>query len=338
MKKLLLIPLLSLLFVCCEEESRTTYLPGNTGNQGEILVVAPASFWKSADADFLRRALNQEMEGLPAAEPFFTIIEVNAEGFSDIFKTHRNLLELRVDPTNKTSVNVRYDIFAKQQTQVIITLNKEADLSLVVDSQMNQILLLFQKSELDRLISRNKAFGSNALNEEIFDLTGLHLIMQQDFKIAKKDSDFLWLRLDRQKPIGGFQHQINQGILIYSRPYVDTAQFSDSSLFEWKNRINKIYVEGPSGSHMTISTKLYLPVFSSILFQEQSAKEMRGLWRMDGVKGVFMGGPFYALAFYDPASQKQFMVEGYVYGPQFNKRAFIREIEAIIKSIEPIAD
>ena len=335
MGRCLLFALLSFALLGCEEESRTSYLPGNSGNQGEILVLAPAAFWKSVDADFLRSALNKEMEGLPAAEPFFTILEVNTEGFSDIFKTHRNILQLRVDATNKTSVNVRHDIFAKQQLQVVITLNQESDLGAVVETQMDQILWLFHESELNRLISRNKAFGSKEINQEIVDLTGLNLTMQQDFVVAKKAQDLVWLRLDREKPIGGYQHQINQGILIYSRPYIDTAQFSDSSLFKWKNDINQLNVEGPSGSHMTISTKLYTPVFKSINFHDQAAKEMRGLWRMDGVKGVFMGGPFYALAFYAPTSQKQFMIEGYVYGPQFNKRAFIREVEAIIKSVQP---
>jgi len=29
------------------------------------------------------------------------------------------------------------------------------------------------------------------------------------------------------------------------------------------------------------------------------------------------------------------LVEGYVYGPQFNKRTFVREIEAIVKSYKP---
>jgi len=49
-----------------------------------------------------------------------------------------------------------------------------------------------------------------------------------------------------------------------------------------------------------------------------------------------MGGPFYSLAFYNDANKKQYMVEGYVYGPQFNKRAFIREIEAMVKSVRPL--
>ncbi|MEZ4720880.1 MAG: DUF4837 family protein [Flavobacteriales bacterium] len=324
------------LFTSCEEENRTDYLPGNTGNQGEILVLAPASFWQLNDVDYLREGLLKVMPGLPAAEPFFTTLEVKTEGFTDIFKTHRNILEFRIDPTNQTSVLVRKDVFAKQQLQIIVVLNSIRDLGDVVDNRLNQILWEFHHAELNRLISRNRAFGSKVLNAEVADKTGLQITMQQDFEIAKDGHDFLWLRLDREKPVGGYQHQINQGILLYARPYQDTAQFTDSSLLEWKRSINSQYVEGPNGSHMDVSYKLYPPEFRTISFLEQSAKEIRGLWRMEGVKGVFMGGPFYSLSFYNPKDGKQWMVEGYVYGPQFNKRAFVREVEAIAKSVVPL--
>lgn len=330
----LILPLV-LLTSACEEGNKQSYLPGNSGNQGELLIVAPTSFWNDSDADFLRNAMLTLYPSLPAAEPFFTSVEVKQEGFSDLFKTHRNILEFRIDHTNQTSIAIKRNVYAKQQTFVIVTLNKIGDLKSLAEHHFTQILWEFHNAELSRLESRNKAFGKPELNEKVKSLTGLEITLQQDFEIAKESPGFLWLRCDRQKPIGGYQHQINQGILIYSRPYTDTADFSNSSLEVWKNEVNKTHIEGPNSSYMNISYRLYPPEFKTITFHNQAAKEMRGLWRMEDGKGVFMGGPFYSLAFYNPENGLQYMIEGYVYGPQFNKRALMREIEAIVKSVAP---
>ena len=329
---------LGLLVSCSGDENRQSYLPGNSGNQGELIVVAPLRFWKSNEVDILRKGLLSLVPDLPADEPMFEPVEVQKEGFNSVFKTHRNILEFRIDPSKQTSVLVRENVFAKQQLMIVVSLNSINDLVELVNTQLDQILWRFHEAELTRLQGRNRSLGNEGLNEKVLDITGIDLTMQPDFEIALEGENFLWLRLDREKPIGGYQHQINQGILIYHRPYVNTSAFSDSSLIVWKNAMGEQYVEGPKGSHMAISTRLILPAFNAITFHENTAKELRGLWRMEGMEGVFMGGPFYGISFYNPQNQHQYMVEGYVYGPQFNKRAFIREIEAIVKSARLIAD
>ena len=189
---------------------------------------------------------------------------------------------------------------------------------------------LFHQAEIDRLIERNKAFGSESLNKTILEKTGLNLTIQDKFQVAVDETEFLWLRLDQSKPLGGYQHTISQGFLIYKRPYRDTADFSDSSLLAWKSEVNKKYVEGPQNSYMSVSDRFILPKSKLIIFNDQTAKEIRGLWRMEG---YFMGGPFYALAFYNPNNGMQYMVEGYAYAPQFDKAPLIREVEAIAKSV-----
>lgn len=328
--------LLAISLSSCLEEGKKSSLPGYTGNQGELIVVAPEAFWNTDDADYLRNYLNTILPGLPAGEPLFNAVEVKTEGFTNIFASHRNILEIKVDRTNASSVTVKRDVNARGQTYVTMTLQQEKDLRTVCDEHMDRVLWYFHKSELDRLISRNRSFGAKALNQQVEESTGLNVVMQEDFEIAKEEENFMWLRLDRTKPVGGYQHQINQGILIYSRPYTDTIMFDSASLATWKNVINEKYVEGPHESYMNISYRLYPPEYTPLVFQDQTATEVRGLWRMEGAKGVFMGGPFYGLAFYNPDNGRQYMVEGYVYGPQFNKRAFIREIEAIAKSITPV--
>jgi len=335
MPKLSLYILVVFLALACENDG-PRFLRGNTGNQGEIIVVAPVAFWKSDRADAFRNGLSKILPGLPAAEAMFKIVQVNQESYSDLFKTHRNIILIEIDPSDETKVEFVRDMHARQQLVAKIKLQSLSVVEDFIATKLSSVLWRFHKAEVDRLISRNKAFGDPKLNEIIMEATSIKILMQQDFIVAKNSEDVVWLRLDRQKPIGGYQHDILQGLLIYSRPYTDTAQFGRESLWKWKNQVDSMTVSGPSNSHMTISTKAYQPEFFTIKHLNQTAIEIRGLWRMTGAKGVFMGGPFYALSFYNTQNKMQYMIEGYVYAPQFDKTPFVREIEALAKSVTPV--
>ena len=319
--------------VGCGEVSRKDLLPRNTGSKGEIAVVAPDQVWTTSYAENIQAGIGTFMYGLPQDELLLKRIEIKASGFGDMFKTHRNILEIKVESGKDPAVLVRHDVYARQQLYIVFRIPDLKALPLLIDQRMADVMQLFHEAEIDRLIDRNRDFGSAELNEEITQITGLDLIMQDKFQIAVKEDDFLWLRLDQSKPLGGYQHTISQGILIYSRPYRDTADFSDSSIYAWKNAINKQYVEGPQNSYMNISDRFILPQFKRITYLDQAAVELRGLWRMEG---YFMGGPFYSLVFFNPENGKQYMVEGYAYAPQFDKAPLIREIEAIVRSAQPV--
>ena len=321
--------------IACGEASRKDLLPRNTGSKAEIAVVAPDAVWKTSTGDTLSRSMDQLMYGLPQDELLLKRIEIKESGFSDFFKTHRNILKFEVHPDKKNAVQVRRDVYARQQLYIVISVQSLEDLPSVLKTRIMDIMMLFHQAEIDRLIDRNKDFGSEAMNKTILEKTDINLIMQDKFQIAVDEPEFIWLRLDQSKPLGGHQHTISQGFMIYKRPYRDTADFSDSSLLAWKNEMNKRYVEGPQNSFMNVSERFILPQSKLITFHNQTAKEIRGLWRMEG---YFMGGPFYALAFYNPNNGMQYMLEGYAYAPQFDKAPLIREIEAVAKSASPAAD
>lgn len=327
------ISVITFLTSCDGSASRTKTLPGKTGNPNEILVVAPEVLWKSDAGDALKLSLNRIQFGLPQDELVFQSVELKEDGFSDFWITHRNIIKIEIDKSKEVGVKVKHDVYARQQLFALITINKPADLKPILTQYTDQLFDLFYEEEIDRLIERNEYFGSKEFNEKVAEITDLNLVIQEDFFIAKQEKNFLWLRLEREKPIGGYQHQISQGMMVYWRPYTDTLQFSDSSLFAWKDEINMKYVEGPKNSKMTISKRMILPETKFINYNDLTAKEIRGLWRMEG---FIMGGPFYSLAFYNPENGRQYMVEGYVYAPQFDKLKFLREIEAMVRSAEPI--
>lgn len=321
------------LVISCGEASRKDLLPRNSGSLGEVILVAEPQVLKTSTGDALRKTMNIIMYGLPQDELLLKRIEVEKQAFNDLFQTHRNVLLVEIDPSFENSISIKRDVYSRQQVFINVRASSEQALLEIAESRMKDIFHVFYEAEIDRLIDRNRDFGQKQLNDLVQSHCDIDVVMQDKFQVALKDSNFIWLRLDQSKPLGGYQHTISQGFLIYTRPYVDTSYFSDSSLLAWKNSINKKFVEGPQNSYMSVSNRFILPASSRIQFNGQTAVEIRGLWRMEG---YFMGGPFYALSFYNPENGLQYMAEGYVYCPQFDKALFVREIEAIAKSIRPL--
>jgi len=156
-------------------------------------------------------------------------------------------------------------------------------------------------------------------------------VLQKDAELVRVDSTHAWIRLERERPKGGMMHQISQGVLIYKYPYTNEAQFADSNLFAVRDSILKTYIPGPGkGSYMTTEYKYVPPISDELNVQKKYAKEIRGLWKM---KNGFMGGPLYTLTTLDNTDEHIVMMVGYVYAPQFDKREFTREMEAMIKSV-----
>ena len=58
--------------------------------------------------------------------------------------------------------------------------------------------------------------------------------------------------------------------------------------------------------------------------------EIRGLWR---VEGDFMGGPFVSLSSLDLARNRVVTAEGFLYSPKYDKRDYLRQLEAVIYSL-----
>ena len=74
------------------------------------------------------------------------------------------------------------------------------------------------------------------------------------------------------------------------------------------------------------------PAFMNVLnLKNNYTIEIRGLWN---VYGDFMGDPFLSLTVLDEKRKRVITVDGYVYAPKFNKRNYLRQVEAILYSLE----
>ena len=79
-----------------------------------------------------------------------------------------------------------------------------------------------------------------------------------------------------------------------------------------------------------LSYQEYTPEQKEINLNGIYVNELRGLWQMER---DFMGGPYINYSMVDEQNNRVVCIDGYVYAPKFDKREFLREQEALIKTI-----
>ncbi|MDP3912397.1 MAG: DUF4837 family protein [Bacteroidota bacterium] len=295
-----------------------------TGKSNEVVIVIGKEVWTGKVGSAIRQSLAQPQASLPQEEPIFSLINVPPEAFINIFKTSRNLITVKISPTNTNpKVEFTNDVYAYPQAVVNIQATSSENFEEMFNANSEKIIGFFLKAEKDRLKKTYKDAHDKSVYNTLLKDFNLKLYVPTGFKIVKKDSNFVWIRYDT--PL------ITQNIVLYSYPYDSDSTFTPGYQLGKRNLMMKANVAGPlPGSYMT--TEMEIPMDFNILnYNGNYASEMRGLWR---VEKDFMGGPFVSLAVLDASRRRIVTVEGNVYAPKNSKRNYLRQVEAMIYSLE----
>jgi hypothetical protein len=126
--------------------------------------------------------------------------------------------------------------------------------------------------------------------------------------------------------------EISQGLFVYYYDYTDSLMLTRDRLMAMRDLMCKRFVGGPSdGSYMTTVAFEDVTTFRSFNRRGQYTAELRGLWE---THGDFMGGPFVSLTQYDAKCGRIVTVDGYVYAGKKDKRNYMRQVEAIMSTME----
>ena len=107
--------------------------------------------------------------------------------------------------------------------------------------------------------------------------------------------------------------------------------FTINYLLDIRDKVLKNNVPGAIKSSYMSTEKRFYQTFNVLEHNGNYASEMRGLWR---VENDFMGGPYVSLAELDATNQRVVVAFGYVYAPSKDKRNLLRQVEAMIYSLE----
>jgi len=323
-KLLIFIGILSF-FAISACKNGTNYRPKTiTGKPGETVVVISDELWESELGSVIRKTLTQPQLGLPQEEPLLDVIKVPHDAFKDLFKKNRNIITTNISAKiNEPTISFTKDTWAYPQIVIKLSAKEEKELTTLFQENAEKILAILLRTEKERLMDEYAQHSDRGIDKVLQDKHDLSIKVQQGFFIAKDTSDFVWLRYETPK--------ISQGIFLWFQDYTEENMFTPEKIIEHHNEMLQKYVPGPTaGSYMQTEHRLE-PLVNTIVLNENYTTEIRGLWT---VESDFMGGPFISLSILDPIRNRIVTAMGWVFAPKFDKRNFLREVEAMVYSVK----
>ena len=319
--------LLAVFLFSCSEESKTSRKDRSVGGTSEILVVTQnPQQWDGTIGDTLRHFFLRDQYGLPQPESHNKLAHINAEAFSDMFKKHKCIMEVEINPSLEHAVaKTTEDFWAAPQRCVKISAPDIDSWVELFDKQKEIYQQWFDKVERERILTVFRPVKDEAIMDAIAKKFGFTLTIPQGFYVAKNTTDFMWLRKELERS--------SADIVIYQTPYRDTLQFETKALVSMRDLMMGQHIPGPSeGSYMGTEMEFVPPVATTAVnFPAGYAKEMRGMWK---VYNNYMGGPFVSYTFADNRTGQLVTIEGFYYEPNQKKRNALLQLESIAYSLK----
>ena len=323
MKHAMIFILPALVFIAsCGDTSVTRTLPNVTGKTGDVLVVMNKQMWDGSPGQAIITHVSPMLISLPQAEPSFSIMPVNPEGFRDIYVAHRNVIQAIIDPgKSKAEMTVERNKWAETQYVVTLTAPDTASLAQCIRENGEAIRRGINDAERERLTDWLTNSAGRDRSVLAAGDTQWELLMPAGWK-----PDF---NRDGIMMISAETPATTQSVMV-SVTDRTASRLGCIELADLTQKKMSDEVKGPDGgSFMVIEKKT--PV-SCRSFRRSGTDyiEMRGLWTLEG---GFMGGPFISYAFIDSASARAVVVTGFVYAPREEKRELLRQVEALMYTV-----
>jgi hypothetical protein len=298
----ILILFFAVLISCDSGEDKKTLKEAN-GRINHLLVVMKNSEWQGEMGDALRKILAEPVMGLPQPESLFEITQVPRESFgftvaSNVYAAPQRIIT--ITGTNEAAIIEAF----KKHSKEIITVFKDADLKSV------QRKILKKYWDPTKIATFNKQ--------------GYSLKIPRNYRKVEDTGEFVWYRyhLDRGN---------SMELIAYSVPITSEDDENGNNIVAIRDAIGAKYIPGEiEGSHM-ITEEAYAPHIFEVTLDGKKTFETKGKWE---VKGMYMAGPFISYTVVDKPNNRLVVVEGLTYAPSINKRDYMFELEAILKTLK----
>ena len=312
MKKTAIILFFLITALSCSDNQQKL-LPASSGNINNISVVTNDELWEGAVGEVIRENFGRPIYGLPQIEPIFSLSHIPSKVFSGFATKSRTILKIDVSE-NEGVFNFK-NTYASPQRIIQITANSPDKIIEIINENLNSIYSTMYFNEIQekqRRISKNLSQTDAIRNN-----TGVSLKFPSAYRVAKADTNFVWIRRDVETgSVNLFVHR-HTGLI-------------NQSIIEKRDSISKIYIPGPVENTYMSTDLIYTPNTQKINVGGKQVFETRGLWE---IEGQFMAGPF--LNFQIKLGDDDFiMLDGFVYSPGSTKREYIFELEAIMRSLK----
>lgn len=303
-----------------------------TGGTSEILVVTSTpEQWQGFLGDSIQSTFGQYIDALPQPEPLFDILNASVKKFENnpLYASHSLILVLNNDTAQqKAPIDVVRNKWATPQIIITLTAPNDSALLSLITEYSGAIIELFRKNQFERTRALFELSPNRDIETQLKTTFSIDVRIPGSFNLATKTNNFMWLR----QSISRKKQDTDLGLIFYTQPYNDTAQFGMRHIIRMRDSIGALYIKGPTeGSFMTSSTDIIRPIRKVSDDKELGYMVItKGLWI---IKKDFMGGPFVTYTLYNKKANTILTAEGFVYNPNGEKRNFIVQLESILNGI-----
>ncbi|MEX0288860.1 MAG: DUF4837 family protein [Flavobacteriaceae bacterium] len=316
--------LLLMVTISCKDKNQKAYKPVSLGAINTIAVVMETHLWEGEIGDKVREHFAAPLLGLTWDEARFTIDHMPQRVFTGQTRHRRAVLFVSLDTLD--IAHIKTDLYASPQKVAVIKGRTKEEVMQNIDAKAGEIIASFRAMELKE---EQKRFARSVNQEKVLEEKfNISLTMPSLYKVGKQEDNFVWI--DMEIPKG------NMNIIAYAMPW---DSFTNDSTFvkdivKMRDSIGKKYIPGPDIPNKTTymaTEKAFAPYVFSAEVGGKKAAEVRGIWE---VQNYPMAGPFLTYIINDKENNRKMVLEGFTFAPATNKRDYMFQLEAIIKTIK----
>lgn len=318
-----LLMLLSL--VSCHQKSGTSGIKVDnfsTGKAGEMILAIDTGYWSKAAMKEIYAVIQQPQPAINQIEPMFDVIRCSNADYKASFMRHRNIVQFDYNPDYAgNTFEIQRDPVTKPQIHVKIRGNNQDSCLALFLAHQDEIVQAMYDNDIARLQNAHRKLNNPVIEKKIKEKFGVSLTVPEGYFVGREEDDFLWLCFRTPKN--------DRFVMIYTSP---RYELTTENIVAERDRITKAYIQGAvAGAYPLVANIEGFPLRQNLQLRYHSGVELRGLWETVRDK---MGGPFYSFTQIAPDSVSCITIDGFVYAPQEEKRDYLREVEAVVKSVQ----
>ncbi|TNF69216.1 MAG: DUF4837 family protein [Bacteroidetes bacterium] len=324
MKQLRFFPLVILaLLASCQDKPSKKYKPASIGAINTLAVVMDNDLWEGPVGDEVRQHFAAPVLGLTWDEPLLNLEHMPPSVFRGTTRHRRAVLF--VDRDTVSGAQIQQDLYATPQKVAVIKGTSDSLLISSIEGSAEQIISSIKEMELKE--SQKRFLRSLSKETVLMDKFGISLRLPSVYKVGKEEDNFVWIDREIQKG--------SMNIIIYEMP---GDSFKTDSTFvqdivKMRDSIGKRHIPGPDVPGKTTymgTEKAFAPYVFPAEVAGMATVEVRGIWE---VVNYPMAGPFLTYIINDEARNRKLVMEGFTFAPATNKRDYMFELEAILKTV-----
>lgn len=302
------------ILLSCQNQKEA--LPKSTGLNNEVIIIGSKKLLNSLGPEIAGVFLTP-IKGLPQKEAEFKIFQIDQNEFTNIFKTHTNIILLHTSEQGnqqKTySIEIKENVWASNQKVAVINISSLTSQT-IKTNLLQQAKRVFYNKELE-FIRKNIEKKSNKIVEQSIQKKYCqNILIPKEYTIIKDSANIFWAAHNPSKK-EEIKHIFIFSFKLENRPFEGNFKDHQEEILQVAENILK-RIKGKNNSYVKIEREYPVDFFNN---------ECRGLWKLEN---KFMGGPFLIKLY--PCHEKIVATIGLVFSPNTEKRGYIKKFEAIL--------